>query len=109
MKLNIYKNQKEIEKTYEVDEYDIMYGTVQDILGILDDLDTVDLKNIKGDEQQLLNVITKNRSKLEDLLLDIFSNEGLTADELKKIKIKELIPLFMDLFNYVRSSFARKN
>lgn len=109
MKLNIYKNQKEIAKTYIVDEYDIMYGTVQDILAILDDLDSVDLKNIKGDEQKLLNVITKNRSKLDALLLDIFSEKGLTEEELKMIKLKELIPLFLDLFNYVRTSFARKN
>ena len=28
MKINIYKNQREVEKTYEVDNYDLMYGTV---------------------------------------------------------------------------------
>ena len=37
MKLNIYKNQKEIEKTYTIDDYDIMYGTVEDILSVFDD------------------------------------------------------------------------
>ena len=81
MKLNIYKNQKEIEKTYEVDEYDIMYGTIQDILSVLDD----GLDNLK-DNDQLIKLVTKNRSKLEDLLLDIFSAEGLTEEELRIVK-----------------------
>lgn len=105
MKLNIYKNQKEVEKTYTVDEYDIMYGTIQDILGILD---KVDLQNLKN-EQQFLDVIVENRTKLEDLLMDIFSSEGLTEEELRRIKLKELIPLFTDLFAYVKESFKRKN
>ncbi len=104
MKLNIYKNQKEIEKTYEVDEYDIMYGTIQDILSVLDD----GLDNLK-DNDQLIKLVTKNRSKLEDLLLDIFSEEGLTEEELRRTKLKELVPLFMDLFAYVKTSFKSKN
>lgn len=104
MKLNIYKNQKEIEKTYEVDKYDIMYGTVQDILGVLDD----GLDNLK-DNDQLLKLIVDNRSKLEDLLLDIFGSEGLTAEELRKTKLTELVFVFTDLFQYVQQSFKSKN
>lgn len=103
MKLNIYKNQKEIEKTYEVDEYDIMYGTVQDILEVLDEVDNLD------DNEQLLKLISANRTKIEDLLLDIFQPEGMTAEELRKVKLKELIPVFMDLFAYVQKSFKSKN
>jgi hypothetical protein len=104
MKLNIYKNQKEIEKTYEVDEYDIMYGTIQDILSVLDD----GLDNMK-DNDQMIKLITANRKKLEDLLLDIFSAEGLTEEELRRTKLKELVPLFIDLFAYVQNSFKSKN
>ena len=104
MKLNIYKNQKEIEKTYEVDEYDIMYGTVQDILAVLDD--GMDQLN---DNDKLLTLITKNRSKIDDLLLDIFGGEGLTMEELRRTKLKELIPVFIDLFAYVQKSFRTKN
>lgn len=104
MKLNVYKNQKEIEKTYEVDNYDIMYGTVQDVLAILDDgLDQL------NDNDKLIEVITKNRSKLEDLLLDIFGAEGLTPEELRRVKLKELLPVFIDLFAYVKQSFQSKN
>lgn len=104
MKINVYKNQKEIEKTYSVDEYDLMYGTVQDILSVLDE-GVPDLK----DEEGLFKLITNNRSKLEDLLLDIFGTEGMTAEELRRIKLKEMIPLFIALFKYVEDSFKSKN
>lgn len=104
MKLNIYKNQREVEKTYEVDAYDIMYGTVQDVLEVLDS----GMDNL-NDNTQVLKVIADNRGKLEDLLLDIFGGEGLTKDELRRIKLKELVPLFLDLFKYVQRSFKSKN
>ncbi len=104
MKLNIYKNQKEIEKTYEVDEYDIMYGTVQDILEVLDE-GIADMNN----NDQLVKVISANKSKLEDLLMDIFGAEGLTKEELRRTKLKELVPVFIDLFRYVTKSFKSKN
>lgn len=99
MKLNIYKNQKEIAKTYEVDTYDLMYGTVEDICDILDSADAL------KDTKSLGELIKENRSKLEELLLDIFGGEGLTRDELRKIKVAELLPLFVELFTYVRGSF----
>lgn len=102
MKINIYKNQREVEKTYEVDNYDLMYGTVEDILALFDDID--DLK----DNMQIFNVIKKNRSKLNDFMQDIFPD--LSDDELRRIKLKELIPVFMELFTYVTKSFgASKN
>lgn len=101
MKLNVYKNQREVEKTYEIDHYDIMYGTVEDILEIFDEID--DLQ----DNIQIFNAIKKNRSKLNDLLQDIFPE--LTDDELRRIKLKELIPVFMGLFQFVQSSFNSKN
>ena len=104
MKLNIYKNQREVEKTYEVDAYDIMYGTVQDVLEVLDS----GMDNL-NDNTQVLKVIADNRGKLEDLLLDIFGGEGLTKDELRRIKLKEIVPLFLDLFRYVQKSFKSKN
>ena len=103
MKLNIYKTQKEIAKTYEVDNYDLMYGTVQDILEVLDDVEDL------SDGVQLLEVINKNRTKLEALMMDIFADEGLTQEEMRNVKVKELIPVFIDLFQYVKESFATKN
>ncbi len=98
MKINIYKNQREIEKTYEIDNYDIMYGTVEDVLSMFDDIDDF------TDNMQIFKVIQKNRQKLNDLLKDIFPD--LTDDELRRIKLKELVPVFMGLFTYVQTSFG---
>ena len=97
MKLNIYLNQKQIEKTYSIDHYDIMYGTVEDILAIFDEIEDL------SDNMQIFKVIQKNRVKLNDLLKDIFPE--LTDDELRRIKLRELVPLFMGLFTYVQASF----
>lgn len=98
MKLNVYKNQKEIEKTYVVDAYDMMYGTVEDIFEILDQVG--DMRS----DAALLNVIQKNRKKLNELLKDVFPE--LTDEELRRIKLKELVPFFVDLFDYVKDSFG---
>ena len=98
MKLNVYKNQKEVEKTFEIDAYDLMYGTVEDVLAIFDEIDDL------TDNMKLFGVIQKNRTKLNDLLLDIFPD--MTEEDLRKVKLKDLIPLFMDLFNYVRDTFG---
>lgn len=99
MKLNIYKTQREIEKTYEVDSYDLMYGTVEDILGIFDELDDY------SDNMEVFKVIQRNRTKLNDLLMDVFPD--MKEEELRRIKLKELVPLFMDLFAYVKESFGK--
>lgn len=98
MKLNVYRNQNEIEKTYEVESYDLMFGTVEDILEVLDDV---------GDnptEKEILIAVQKHRSKIDKLLKDIFPE--ITHEELKQIKVKELIVFFIDLFVYVRDSFG---
>ena len=96
MILNIWKNQKEIEKTYKVDNYDLMYGTVEDALAIFDEIDDL------SDNMKIFNVIKDNRSKLDDLLKDIFPD--LTDEELRKVKIKELAHVFMGLFTYIQTS-----
>lgn len=98
MKINIYKNQTEIEKTFEVEAYDLMYGTVEDILSVLDDLGGSPSKN------DIFNAVTKNRDKLNDLLFDIFPE--MTREDLRKIKLKELVPFFLGLFAYVKDSFG---
>lgn len=100
MKLNIYANQNEIEKTFEVDNYDLMWGTVEDLFAILDEIKD------PNDNMQVFGVIQRNRRKLNEFLMDIFSADGLTEDDLRKVKAKELIPLFVDLFTYTVQSFG---
>lgn len=102
MKINIYKSQNEIEKSYSVDNYDLMFGTIEDVLAIFDEIEDIS-NNI-----ELFKAIQANRSKLYDLLKDIFPE--LTDEELRRVKLKELVPVFMELFSFVmRSIGAEKN
>lgn len=101
MKLNVYKTQNEIEKTYEIDAYDLMYGTVEDIFEVLDEVDTL------SSDMDILKAVQKHRKKINRLLKDVFPE--LTDEELNRTKIKELVPFFIDLFKYVKDSFAEKN
>ena len=98
MKLNIYKSQTEVEKVLEADAYDLMYGTVEDILAILDEVEDL------SDNDKLVKAVRENRHKLNELLKDVFPDA--TDEDLRKIKLKELVPFFIELFSFVRGSFG---
>ena len=90
LRLNIY-NGKTIEKTYVADEIDIMFGTVEDLL------DVIDFDNL-NDEKEVVKVVIKTLNNLKPFLKQIF--DGLTDDEIKHTKVKELVPLFVDIVTY---------
>ena len=90
LKLNIYDG-KSIEKTYVAEEIDIMFGTVEDLL------DVIDFDNL-NDEKEVVKVVIKTLNNLKPFLKQIF--DGLTDDEIKRTKVKELIPLFVDIVKY---------
>lgn len=96
LKLNIYKG-KELEKTYTCETYDIMFGTVEDLLNLID-LDKM------NDQLELGKMIIKAIPLLKPFLKDVF--DGLTDDELRRTKVKELIPLFVNIFTYAFSEFG---
>ena len=90
LKLNIYDG-KSIEKTYVAEEIDIMFGTVEDLL------DVIDFDNL-SDEKEVVKVVIKTLNNLKPFLKQIF--DGLTDDEIKRTKVKELVPLFVDIVTY---------
>lgn len=90
LKLNIY-GKGTIEKTYVTDTYDLMYGTIEDLLEIVD-FDKMD------DNVEVGKMILKILPKIKPFLKDVF--DGLTDDELKRTKVKELIPLFIDICKF---------
>ena len=90
LKLNIY-NGKEIEKTYVAEEIDIMFGTVEDLLEV------INFDNLK-DENEVVKVVIATLKNLKPFLKQIF--DGLTDDEIKRTKVKELVPLFIKIVKY---------
>ena len=87
MKLNIYSG-KNIVKTYEVDNYDLTYGVIEDIIEIIDGKD---LEN----KNDLVNVAIDSFHLLRPLLKEVF--DGLTDDELRTVKVRELIVVIIEL------------
>lgn len=109
MKLNIY-NRKEIVKVYEVDSYDLMFGTLEDVANAikLDDMKT-------GTQEEIvklaINLVTNSMETVKDLLKDLF--EGITDEEIRHTRISEIIQVFVDVVTYtikaLNKHFSSKN
>lgn len=89
LKLDIYSKEEKgkIEKTYEVETYDLMLGTIDDLVSIID-LDKLE------DEKALLSMIIKGYRQIKPLLHDVF---GATEEELNRIKVSDLVPVIVDI------------
>ena len=97
MTLNIYKkdNKNEIEKTYSAESYDLMLGTVEEIMQIID-FDKMD-NNVA-----VATMVVKCYAQLKPFLKDVFP--GVTDEELTRVKVKELIPTFKEIITSIMDS-----
>lgn len=101
--LNIYEKKK-IVKTYEAESYDLMFGTLEDFLMIIDEkMFAEDVTNIDFAKFGLL-MIKQCIGEVKPLLLDVF--DGLTEEELRHTKTSELIGVVYSIAKY---SFAEIN
>ena len=101
--LNIYEKKK-IVKTYEAESYDLMFGTLEDFLKIIDEKMFSDNVSNIDFAKMGLNVIKNCVGEIKPLLLDVF--DGLTEEELRKTKASELIGVIYAIAKY---SFAEIN
>lgn len=105
LKLNIY-NKKQIVKTYTAETYDLMFGTVEDLL------DVIDIDNIQSDNKtELIKAIAKVLANSLDivkpLLKDVF--DGLTDEELRKTTLKDIINVLADIVTYSINQITKGN
>ncbi len=105
LKLNIYEKRK-IVKTYTAETYDLMFGTVEDLLNI------IDIDNIQaGDKTELIKAVAKVLSHSMDivkpLLKDVF--EGLTDEELRNTKISEIVDALSNIVTYSINQIMKGN
>ena len=91
-------SQTEVSKVVTAEAYDIMFGTVEDILGLLDAVGD------GSDDSAVIRAVVGNWEKLCTLLLDVFSD--LTREDLKHIKVREVVPVMIGLFRYVVEGFG---
>lgn len=99
MKLNIY-DKKKIIKTYEVEAYDVKFGTLEDVAK------AIDLDSLKtGSNVEIIKMAGKliltNIETFKVLFKDIF--DGITDEELKKASLKEMATVIVDIVKYTIS------
>lgn len=105
LSLDVYKfdpetgrtSQTEVAKTVTAETYDIFFGTIEDILGLLDAVSDT------SDTDAIIHAVVDNWGKLCILLLDVFPD--LTREDLAHIKARDVIPTLMQLFAFVVSNF----
>lgn len=88
LRINIYKGRK-IEKTYTANEYDIMFGTVEDLINLVD---SNSLSEKQSDMEWFETILTFVRGAMQEikaLVKDIFPD--MTDEEFKRVRIKELV------------------
>lgn len=109
MKLNIY-DKKKIVKTYTADTYDLMFGTMEEVAN------AVNIDEMKtGSEEEILKAVLKlvvgSMGTIKDLMKDIF--DGITDEELKGAKVKEMARVLVEVVQYtiaeLSQGFGSKN
>lgn len=88
--LNIYEkgNNQKVEKTLEAEGYDLMLGTVEDFMEIID-IDKL------GNQTEVAKMVVKGYKQLKPLIMDIFPE--LQDDEYKRIKVNDLVRLIVQI------------
>lgn len=96
LKLNIYEKRKII-KTYRTETYDIMFGTVEDLINIID-LD----KMKSGSDSEVIKlvgeVVMNGLGVIKPLLKDMF--DGLTDEELRNTRVSEIATVLVEVVKF---------
>jgi len=88
IKLNIFGEDKQIAKTYTAEGYDLMMGTIEDFMEI------IDVENL-NDTTAVAKMVMKGYKQIKPLMKDVFP--GLTDEEFRQIKINNLIEVIVAL------------
>ena len=97
LNLNIYRG-REIEKVYTADEYDIMFGTVEDLINLID-VDSLTGGKTDADFVGAVAALLKGGiSSVRSLLKEIFPE--VTDDELKRVKMKDVVATLVNVLKY---------
>lgn len=82
LKITSKEDKKKIDKFYTAEGYDLMLGTVEDFMDIID-IDKL------GNNIELAKMVLKGYGQLKPLIMDIFPE--LTDEEYRRIKVNDLI------------------
>lgn len=82
LKITSKEDKKKVDKIYTAEGYDLMLGTVEDFMDIID-IDKL------GNNIELAKMVLKGYGQLKPLIMDIFPE--LTDEEYRRIKVNDLI------------------
>lgn len=96
LKLNVYEN-GEVKKTYTSNEVDLDTGTCEDLLNL------IDIDKLSGTDEnelatEILKIVSKALPTFKPILKQVFV--GITDDELRKTKVKELGRVIINIITY---------
>lgn len=103
LKLNIY-NRKEIVKTYTAETYDLMFGTVEDLINVID-VENVNLDNDVSLIKMASKAVTGGMDIIKPLLKDIFN--GLTDDELRQTRVNEIAVAIIQVIKFAITEMGK--
>ncbi len=105
MKLNIY-DKKKVTKTYEAEEYFLMFSTVEDTIKLFN---VEQLKTGSNDEitKLVLTTLPKCIGSVKPLLKDIF--DGLTDEEIRNTRIVDIAMVFVNVVKHAYSQVMDYN
>lgn len=107
--LNIYEKKKII-KTYTAETYDLMFGTVEDFINVID-INNIDLENKESLIKIASKVVVSALDIIKPLLKDVF--DGLTDEELRNTKISEIVDVVIQIIKFaikeMGKGFKQKN
>ena len=95
--LNIYEKQN-IKKTYTSDSYDLMFGTLEDFVNVIDERLLRDDVNDADFAKIGLSLLKNSMGQIKPLIMDVF--EGLTEDEIRHTKTSELLGVILAIAKY---------
>lgn len=104
LKLNIYKNRDEIEKTYVTDTFKLWFGTVEDFAKLinLDEIQT-------GSDAEIISLVGKSifgsMDIIKDLMKDVFV--GLTDDELRRTDVSDLATVIVEIVKFTLETISK--
>ena len=94
--LNIYEKKKII-KTYTAETYDLMFGTVEDFINVID-INNIDLENKESLIKVASKVVVSALDIIKPLLKDVF--DGLTDAELRNTKVSEIVEIVIQIIKF---------
>ena len=102
LKLNIYGKENGklvIEKTYHADAYSLMFGTMEDVVRLID-VEKLQSGNINQPEfiGAVAQIVVGSMDVVKPILCEVF--EGLTEEELRNTKVSEIVPIIVNIFKY---------